>query len=700
MTKWRSLIIGGMIFGILWGLVAVPSIKSLTSCFENYKVKNHLYRTFADQLKINGQTVSFDAVDCAQGKHVRVVYFLKNDHEWKELKQQSGCLLFNVDAEVKLPDQPTNENQFNYYQFLQSRNINRVVQIDKINQIDASHSNFIADWGHQIRDNVIEKLNRLPSPLKNYAKALVLGIIDDDFQITIRQIRKLGLLYLFCLSGMHVFFIRKYLTMFGTFLKIPIEGINLILLGGFPFYLIIGGGSLSLSRAIWMAWLAILSQFVLKYRLSGIECWSIVLIINLFRFPLMFFSLGALLSYLMTFILLLADEGSAFKMNFKLNSFSIPLILNSTYQWNILTSGLAFGIGYIFENVIFPITFLGIFVPGIKEICNQILLLVNQGFAFLAAIPSTVTFGKLPVTAGIMIILTMFFLENQHHRLMKWMIIGMLYLGSWLWIYFPTKSKVVYFDIGQGDATLIQKAFQHRVILIDTGGRLNYGRKQTVNQSTAGQRIIANYLLSKGLTAIDGLYLTHQDIDHIGYMSSIGTQIRYNKIYVPAGMEKLESFQQRLSQLSQSSKRIIPVTDQTPNTDFKIMHPFEEGKGTNHDSLVLYQKIGDYRFLFTGDLDQEGELKVIHRYPDLRVDILKAGHHGSKTSSNPRFIDQIDPKLVIISAGRNNRYHHPNLETLQTLNERGISYLNTAQNGMIQLKIRNSKISVVKWLKR
>lgn len=700
MTRWRSLIIGGIIFGIIWGFLISSSIRKLIQHFESYKVENHIYQTYADQLKISDEMVSFDAIDRTQNKHVKAIYFFKNNREREILNRQKGCLFFNVDAEVQLPDQPTNENQFDYRQFLQSRNINQIVKVTKINRIDSGHLNLGSDYGHRIRSWILKNLNRFPTALKGYAKALILGIIDDDFQVTITQIRKLGLLYLFCLSGMHVFFIRKYLMMIGTLFKIPIEGINLILLAGFSIYLIIGGGSLSLSRAIWMSWFAILSQFALKQCLSGIECWSIVLIAGLFKFPLMFFSLGALLSYLMTFILLLADHESAFKMNFKLNNFSIPLILNSTYQWNILTSGLAFVVGWIFEKLIFPITFLGSLIPGLKDICNQLLLLIDQIFVFLTVIPSTITFGKLPVTVGVLIILMMFLNENHRHRSIKWAIIGMLYLGSWLWICFPLKSKVIYFDIGQGDATLIQKAFQHRVVLIDTGGKLNYGRRQPQNRPTAGQRIIANYLLSKGLTMVDGLYLTHQDTDHIGYMPSIGAQIRYNKIYVPAGMEKLGSFQQKLARLDQPLKKIIPVTDQISSKDFKIMYPFKEGKGANQDSMVLYQKIGNCRFLFTGDLDQAGELKVIDRYSNLKVDVLKVGHHGSKTSSNPQFVDQIAPKLAIISAGRNNRYHHPNLETLQMFNERSIPFLNTAESGMIQVEINDSKINVTEWLKR
>ena len=199
----------------------IPTIRNLTRHFENYRVENHVYQTYADQLKISDEMVSFEAIDRTQNRHVKATYFFKNDREREMLNRQKGCLLFNVDADVKPPDQPPNENQFDYRRFLQSRNINQIVQIAKINRIDSGHSNLGNDFGHQVRMRMLQNLNRLPSALKDYAKALILGVIDDDFQVTIEQIRKLGLLYLFCLSGMHVFFIRKYLMMIGTFFKNP-----------------------------------------------------------------------------------------------------------------------------------------------------------------------------------------------------------------------------------------------------------------------------------------------------------------------------------------------------------------------------------------------------------------------------------------------------------------------------------------------
>ncbi|WP_054658201.1 ComEC/Rec2 family competence protein [Apilactobacillus ozensis] len=84
-----------------------------------------------------------------------------------------------------------------------------------------------------------------------------------------------------------------------------------------------------------------------------------------------------------------------------------------------------------------------------------------------------------------------------------------------------------------------------------------------------------------------------------------------------------------------------------------------------------------------GDLSSNGEDKLINVYPNLNADVLKLGHHGSKTSSSENFLEKINPKLAIISAGKNNLYHHPNVETIYRLNKRSISYLSTQNYGMI-----------------
>ncbi len=113
---------------------------------------------------------------------------------------------------------------------------------------------------------------------------------------------------------------------------------------------------------------------------------------------------------------------------------------------------------------------------------------------------------------------------------------------------------------------------------------------------------------------------------------------------------------------------------------------------------MLYTRWANRTFLFTGDLEEEGERDLLSRYGDFPVDVLKVGHHGSKTSSSPEFIDSLSPKEAIISCGRNNRYKHPHQETLATLKAYGVHVFRTDQNGMIQYRsgLRNQRTFYLK----
>lgn len=694
-----NLLIGGIVFGLFWGVYQNNKITNLIHHFDQYHVKEHPYIVYSDQIHFKKNMISFEANDCVDHHRVKCIYYCKNGNDIQKLKEISGKLVISVNANVKMEDAPTNENQFNYSNFLYSRNVSHIVKISHFTKISTEKMNSFKDWGHLIRQRCVHWLEDLPYPLKGYGKSLILGISDSDFQNTIDNVHKLGLTYLFCLSGMHVLFICKYLNAILNCFHIPIELSNILLLVGLPFYLIIGGNGLSLSRAIWMTWLGVCSSLILKNKLDGIECWSLVLIFSLLNYPLSFLSLGSVMSYLMTFIILLCETNSTGKISLKLNNYSIPWILNNTYQYNLLTSVLSVVYGIIFEKIIFPITVIGVCIPFLSSYCNQIIRINDWIFNQLFTIPTTVTFGKLPFVSALGITIVMFMLENKQRRIFKLSLIGTIYFFSWIYLFFPMTTNVIYFDIGQGDSILVQKAFSHRVSLIDTGGKLDFGKYNNRGYPTEGQKIIANYLLSKGITTVNELYLTHQDMDHIGYMASIGNQVNYDKIFVPSGMEKLKSFQKKLQKLRKFNYKIIPVTNRSLGTTFQILYPFKSGSGKNEDSLVLYFKVEGYRFLFMGDLDQAGEMKLIEHYPELKADILKAGHHGSKTSSNPKFIKQINPKLVVISSGRNNRYGHPHIQTINTLSSQKIPFVNTADDGMIKVKIDNFKVNIIRWLK-
>ena len=112
----------------------------------------------------------------------------------------------------------------------------------------------------------------------------------------------------------------------------------------------------------------------------------------------------------------------------------------------------------------------------------------------------------------------------------------------------------------------------------------------------------------------------------------------------------------------------------------------------NDNSNVIYTELNGYKFMFMGDASITTEKEILKEYNLPKIDVLKVGHHGSKTSSGEEFIDEINPKYSIISVGKNNRYGHPNKEVLNTLEDSKI--YRTDENGSIMFKIKNNKIKI------
>ena len=118
----------------------------------------------------------------------------------------------------------------------------------------------------------------------------------------------------------------------------------------------------------------------------------------------------------------------------------------------------------------------------------------------------------------------------------------------------------------------------------------------------------------------------------------------------------------------------------------------KEYDNENDNSDVLYTELNGYKFMFMGDAGVEKEKDILNKYNLSNADVLKVGHHGSKTSSSIEFIDKINPKYSIISVGKNNRYGHPNKEVLNNLENSKI--YRTDQDGSIMFKIKNNKLKI------
>ena len=172
----------------------------------------------------------------------------------------------------------------------------------------------------------------------------------------------------------------------------------------------------------------------------------------------------------------------------------------------------------------------------------------------------------------------------------------------------------------------------------------------------------------------------------MGDMLEVARQIPIQTIYVSQGSLTQPKFQEQLKQLHGSIK-VVNRGDHLPifESYLEVLSPDGVGDGKNDDSIVLYGQFFQKRFLFTGDLEEAGEKQLLANYPQLEVDVLKVGHHGSKGSSSDAFLDQLHPQLALISVGKKNRYQHPHKELLERLEKRSIFYLRTDERGAIRL---------------
>lgn len=125
-----------------------------------------------------------------------------------------------------------------------------------------------------------------------------------------------------------------------------------------------------------------------------------------------------------------------------------------------------------------------------------------------------------------------------------------------------------------------------------------------------------------------------------------------------------------------------------------VLSPVGTEQNLNNRSIVFWLQLEEVSFLFTGDLELEGEQRLLRQYPELQTDILKVGHHGSLTSSSPEFLERISPKLSLISAGRQNRFGHPHPEVLDHLEQHSISIYRTDLHGAVRLSLRQGRTKI------
>ena len=254
--------------------------------------------------------------------------------------------------------------------------------------------------------------------------------------------------------------------------------------------------------------------------------------------------------------------------------------------------------------------------------------------------------------------------------------------------YFNKNLIVTMLDVGQGDSLMIDFPNNKSNILIDTGGIVNFTK---TNYEISTSTIIP-YLKSIGIKKINYLVLTHGDYDHMGEAVNLVNGFKVEQVVFNCG--EFNDLEKELIKVLNQKKIKYYSCVKELNIDNNKLYFLQTKKydNENDNSNVIYTELNGYKFMFMGDAGVDKEKDILDKYNLSNVDVLKVGHHGSKTSSSKEFIDEINPKYGIISVGKNNRYGHPNKEVLNNLENSKI--YRTDQDGSIMFKIKNDKLEI------
>ncbi len=575
-----------------------------------------------------------------------------------------------------------NPHCFNYRNYLKSVGIGRTATI-KTYGFEESR-----DTPTDVYEKAVYKArNAFLQGVSEDRRGMISGVLFGDTSFIEEEIyeefRGNGTAHILAVSGLHIG------IMYGIYKKLAGRRRSVIALGALFAMLFLYGSlamwSTSSCRAILMILVSVLGRYMDR-RNDMLTSMSVAAFILIAHNPYVIFGAGFQMSFLaITSIAFLRPAMPA----------AIPESLSTAFAVNI---GLAiyqiYNFNYISTVSIIaniPIIYMtGYFVPAaLLGFCAfslgfgwELMRPAVEGFALMLEKTNHImNFGghagsdvaALPFFVILFLICGIFFAASESFYIMRkrknskrilwgFMIILMVSAVGEMVTYSPiTHDDLIFVDVGQGDCMHIKAGGKN--LLIDGGGSADYN---------VGKNRLKPYLLKNGVARIDGALATHRHTDHYKGLTELREALNEFEIYteMTAGKE-----------ITLSEKAYV-------ETLWPLSLAEGELQEENKDCSVFMLRYNGYKVLITGDLDSEGEAEMLRYYAGsdaLKADILKVGHHGSKTSTSAEFLQAVSPKVAVIQVGQNN-YGHPTAETLQILKDFGCLTLRNDLHGAVGVR--------------
>ena len=658
-------------------------------------------RILPDTVKVNGDSLSFRGK--ADGRIFQVYYRLQSENEKEQFQALTDLYEIELEGKLSEPEGQRNFGGFDYQAYLKTQGIFQTLNIKRIQSLKQVSSWDIGENLSSLRRKAVVWIKtHFPDPMRNYMTGLLLGYLDTDFEEMNELYSSLGIIHLFALSGMQVGFFMDGFKKLLLRLGLTQEKLKWLT---YPFSLIYAGMtgfSASVIRSL-------LQKLLAQHDVQGLDNFALTVFVLFIIMPNFFLTAGGVLSCAYAFILTMTskeEEGlKAIARESLVISLGILPILSFYFAefqpWSIL---LTFAFSFLFDlvflpllSVLFALSFLYpvIQLNFIFEWLEGMIRLVSQ----VASRP--LVFGQPNAWLLILLLISLALIYDLRKNIKRVAGFSLLIVGLFFLTKYPLENEITMLDVGQGESIFLRDV-TGKTILIDVGGKAESSKKiekwQEKATTSNAQRTLIPYLKSRGVAKIDQLILTNTDKEHVGDLLEVAKAFHVGEILVSKGSLKQKEFVVEL-QATQTKVRSVTVGENLPifGSELEVLSPRKMGDGGHEDSLLLYGKLLDKYFLFTGNLEEKGEKELLKQYPDLEVDVLKAGQHGSKKSSSSSFLEQLKPEMTLISVGKNNRTKLPHQETLTRLETINSKVYRTDQQGAIRFKgWKNWKIESVR----
>ena len=604
-----------------------------------------------------------------------IYYYLKDDNK---IDIKLGDKI-KVLGEFRKPKPNTTKNLFNYQKYLYNKNVFYLVNASKIYKLSSTKNIY-----YKLKQIIKKQTENSP-----YLKAFILGDKEDISKQATTSYQENGISHLLAISGMHITLLSSIVLKILKKLKITEEKRYLYTSILLIIYLMLIGLSASALRGVLFFILFSINKIYYFY-IKPQNIFIVVLSISLLIDPYYIYDIGFSYSFLISLTLLLTASsitGNYLQCLLKTSiiSFlvSIPISLYNYYQINLLS--IIYNLFYVplVSLIIFPLSLISLFIKPLIPIYNIFIYILEKSSIVLNEISlGKLIFPKLPlIIYFIYLLIIIFIIKKLTIKENKYLLILIVLL--FLHYTYPTLTRTTYIkmiDVGQGDSILIHS--NNESVLIDTGGSIDNDESKIVINTTIP------LLKSLGIKKLKYLILTHGDADHMGEAKHLIDSFKVKNILINNG------------EFNYLEKELISKTDNIKIAkegtvikcgDITMVQLNTDLTDENDSSQIYYAMYKNYSILFTGDASLKSEDYILNNYDLSKIDILKVGHHGSKTSTGINLIDKLEPKIALISVGKDNKFNHPNQMVLDNLKTSQI--YRTDINGTITLKLnKNVKV--------